>query len=134
SGIANRLFPRLLYGDNHAYSDSFAGIGTEASVESTTTQELKAFYHRWVRPDNATLLIVGDTTLAQIRPQLEERLAAWKAPTDEPLPAKQLARAAPQAKPRVFLVNRTAAEQSLVMAVDLAPPRSTPDDVALQTL
>jgi zinc protease len=134
SGIANRLFPRLLYGDNHAYSDSFSGIGTEASVESMTTRELKAFYHRWVRPDNATLLIVGDTTLAQIRPQLEQRLAVWKAPADDPLPTKQLAQVAPQSKPRVFLINRTAAEQSLVMAVDLAPPRSTPDDVALQTL
>ena len=134
SGIANRLFPRLVYGDNHAYANSFSGIGTEESVESLTTQELRAFYHRWVRPDNATLLIVGDTTLARLRPQLEERLAAWKAPADEPLPKKQLARVAPQAKPRVFLVNRTAAEQSLVMAVDLAPPRSAPDDVALQTL
>jgi zinc protease len=134
SGIANNLFPRLLYGENHAYSDSFSGIGTEASVESTTTQELRAFYHRWVRPDNATLLIVGDTTLAQIRPQLEQQLAAWKAPTDEPLPAKQLAHVAPQSKPRVFLVNRTAAEQSLVMAVDLAPPRSAPDNIALETL
>jgi zinc protease len=87
-----------------------------------------------VRPDNATLLIVGDTTLAQIRPQLEQQLAAWKAPTDEPLPAKQLAHVAPQSKPRVFLVNRTAAEQSLVMAVDLAPPRSAPDNIALETL
>jgi zinc protease len=132
-GIASRLFPRLVYGDDHAYSNPFSGIGTEESVSSMTTDELRAFYRRWVRPDNATLLIVGDTTLERIRPMLEERLAAWRAPS-EPLPRKQLGTIPPQAKPRVFLVNRTGSEQSLVMAVELAPPRSSPDNVALETV
>jgi zinc protease len=132
-GIASRLFPRLIYGEGHAYSNPFSGIGTEQSVSSMTTEELRAFYRRWVRPDNATLLIVGDTTLAQIQPLLEQRLAAWKSPS-APLPVKQLGVIAPQPKPRVFLVNRTGSEQSLVMAVELAPPRSAPDNVALETV
>jgi zinc protease len=132
-GIAQRLFPQLVYGEGHAYSSPFSGIGTEATVSAMTTEELRAFYHRWVRPDNATLLIVGDTTLAQIRPLLEQRLSTWKAP-EEPLPAKQLGVVAPQPKPRVFLVNRTGSEQSMVMAVELAPPRSAPDNVALETV
>jgi zinc protease len=132
-GIASRLFPRLVYGADHAYSNPFSGIGTEETVSSMTTDELKAFYRRWVRPDNATLLIVGDTTLSRIRPLLEQRLSQWKAP-DEPVPVKQLQAVAPQAKPRVFLVNRSGAEQSLIMAVELAPPRSAPDNVALETL
>jgi zinc protease len=132
-GIASRLFPRLVYGDGHAYSNPFSGIGTEETVSSMTTDELKVFYRRWVRPDNAILLIVGDTTLSQIRPLLEQRLADWKAPS-EPVPVKQLAVVAPQSKPRVFLVDRSGAEQSLVMAVALAPPRSAPDNVALETV
>jgi len=132
-GIASRLFPRLVYGDGHAYSNPFSGIGTESSVSAMTTDELRAFYRRWLRPDNATLLIVGDTTLAQIRPLLEQRLSAWKAP-QEPLPAKQLAAIPPRSKPRVFLVNRTGSEQSLVMAVELAPPRSDPTNTALETV
>jgi zinc protease len=132
-GIASRLFPRLVYGDAHAYSNPFSGIGTEQTVSSMTTDELRTFYRRWVRPDNATLLVVGDTTLPGILPLLEQRLSGWKAP-DERLPAKQLGVIAPQPKPRVFLVNRTGAEQSLVMAVELAPPRSAPDNVALETV
>ncbi len=132
-GIASRLFPRLVYGEGHAYSNPFSGIGTEATVSSMTTDELRAFYRRWVRPDNATLLIVGDTTLAQMKPLLEQRLSGWKAPA-EPLPVKQLGVVAPQAKPRVFLVNRTGSEQSLIMAVELAPPRATPDNAALETV
>jgi zinc protease len=78
-------------------------------------------------------LIVGDATLAQIKPLLEQRLAAWKAP-GEALPVKQLATIPLPAKPRVFLVNRTGAEQSLIMGVELAPPRSDPDNVALETV
>ena len=132
-GIASRLFPKLIYGEGHAYSNPFSGIGTEQTVSSMTSDELRAFYKRWVRPDNATLLIVGDTTLAQIQPLLEQRLASWKSPT-ESLPTKQLGVIAPQPKPRVFLVNRTGSEQSLVMAVELAPPRSAPDNAALETV
>src|SRR5215472_4206185 len=132
-GIASRLFPRLLYGEGHAYSNPFSGIGNEESVKSMTAQELRAFYRRWVRPDNATLLIVGDTTLAQIQPLLEHRLAHWRAPA-EPLPSKQLGNVPPQPKPRVFLVNRTGSEQSLVLAASLAPPRAAPDNVALETV
>jgi zinc protease len=132
-GIASRLFPKLLYGEGHAYSNPFSGIGSEQSVQSMTVDELRAFYHRWVRPDNATLLIVGDTTLKQITPLLEHRLAGWRPPA-EPLPLKQLASIPMPAKPRIFLVNRTGAEQSLIFGVEVAPPRSDPDNIAFETV
>jgi zinc protease len=132
-GIASRLFPKLLYGEGHAYSNPFSGIGTEASVQSMTVGELGVFYHRWVRPDNATLLIVGDTTLERIRPLLEQRLASWKAPADT-LPVKQLGEVSLPPKPRIFLVNRTAAEQSLIFGVEVAPPRGDTDNVAFETV
>jgi zinc protease len=133
AGIASRLFPRLVYGEGHAYSNPFSGIGSEDSVRSMTVDELRAFYHRWVRPDNATLLIVGDTTLKNIGPLLEKRLSSWKAPA-EPLPVKQLANVPLPPKPRIFLVNRTGAEQSLLFAVHLAPPRSDPANIAFETV
>jgi len=132
-GIASRLFPRLVYGEGHAYSNPFSGIGSEDSVRSMTVEELRAFYRRWVRPDNATLLIVGDTTLAEIQPLLEQRLASWRAPA-EPLPAKHLEPVPLQPRPRIFLVNRSGAEQSLLFAVHLAPPRSDPDNIAFETV
>jgi len=108
-------------------------IGSEQTVQSMTVDELRAFYRRWVRPDNATLLIVGDTTLKQTEPLLEQRLARWQPPA-EPLPVKQLASVPMPAKPRIFLVNRTGAEQSLIFAVEVAPPRSDPDDIAFETV
>ena len=37
-------------------------------------------------------------------------------------------------KPRVFLVNRTGAEQSLLFGVEVAPPRSDPDNIAFEAV
>jgi zinc protease len=132
-GIASRVYPKLIYGAGHAYANPLSGSGTEDSIASMTREELQAFYRRWIRPDNATLLIVGDTTLSQIKPLLEQRLARWRPPA-EPLPVKNLATVALQEKPRVFLINRTGSEQSLILAAEVAPPRKDPDHIAMVTL
>ncbi|WP_028080904.1 M16 family metallopeptidase [Solimonas soli] len=130
-GIARRLYTKLLYGADHAYANPASGSGTEASVASMQVDDLRAFYRRWLRPDNATLLIVGDTTLAEIKPLLDAQFGAWKAPA-APLPRKNLATVAAPAAPRLVLVNKTGADQTLIMAAELAPPKSDPDDLALQ--
>jgi zinc protease len=132
-GIAMRLFPQLVYGQGHAYANPFSGAGSPETVTAMKREDLQAFHKRWVRPDNATLLIVGDTTLEGIKPLLEQRLAAWQNPA-EPLPKKNLAAVTAQTKPRVFLVNRTGAEQSTIVAGYAGPPRSDPQYVAIETL
>jgi zinc protease len=132
-GIAMRLFPQLVYGQGHAYSNPFSGSGQEASVSALTRTDLETFHHRWMRPDNATLLIVGDTTLDAIKPLLERDLSTWKVPA-EALPKKNIGTVAQRTKPRVFLVNRTGAEQSVIVAGYAGPPRSDPDHIALETL
>ena len=132
-GIAMRLFPSLVYGKGHAYSNPFSGSGDVDTVKALTRADLEAFRNRWIRPDNATLLVVGDATPESVKPLLEKYLAAWKAPA-EPLPKKNLAKVSAQPKPRVFLINRTGAEQSLVLAGYAGPPRSDPDYVSIETL
>jgi len=133
TGIATRLYPKLIYGEGHAYANPRSGLGYEDSVKAITVEDLRSFHQRWFRPDNATLLIVGDTTLAQIKPLLEKRLGGWRAPASAK-PAKNLGEVALPAQPRVFLVNKTGAEQTLLMAAHLAPPKSDPDDLAMQTV
>ncbi|HEY9544576.1 MAG TPA: pitrilysin family protein [Solimonas sp.] len=130
-GIARRLYTRLLYGADHPYANPTSGSGTETSVASMQVADLQAFYQRWLRPDSATLLIVGDTTMAEIEPLLEKQFGDWKAPAAA-LPTKMLATVALPSAPRLVLVNKTGAEQSLIMAAELAPPKSDPDDLAMQ--
>ena len=84
-----------------------------------------------MRPDRATLLVVGDTSEARIRPLLEQQLGAWKAPA-EPAPQKQLAEVPLPQKPRIFLINRSGSLQSYILAAQLAPPLRDPDDIAMR--
>ncbi|QHS11540.1 insulinase family protein [Sinimarinibacterium sp. NLF-5-8] len=129
-GIASRVYPALIYGQNHPYANPRSGTGNPDSVKQISGDDIRAFYAQWLRPDNATLLIVGDTTLAQIVPLLEARLKNWHAPQvaapHKTLPSVEL----PQ-RPRVFLVNRSGADQTLILAAHLAPEKSDADDLAM---
>jgi zinc protease len=125
--LALRLFPRLLYGDGHPYASSFTGSGTKQSVSAITREDLAGFHRTWFRPDHATLLVVGDTSLAEIQPRLEALFQDWK-PGETP--AKPLAAGAP--RPAVYLIDRPDAQQSLIIAGCLAPGKSDPRDAALE--
>jgi zinc protease len=136
AALINRVLPKLLFGEGHAYATPASGTGTEEAVKSFTGAELGAFYKRWVRPDNSVLLVVGDTTLARIQPLLEQRFGAWRAPADA-VPKKNVANVALAARPRVYLIDRPGAEQSQIVAATVGPSRSDPDHirfVALDTL
>ncbi|MDF4004857.1 pitrilysin family protein [Luteibacter sp. PPL552] len=120
TSIALRTLPPLLYGKAHAYGIPFTGSGTEKAIASLNAGDLKAFQHDYLRPDNARILVAGDTTLAQILPRLDAAFGDWTSPPGT-IPAKNIGTVAAQAKPRVFLVNRTDAPQSLILAGLLAP-------------
>ena len=129
NAAALRLLPPLMYGENHPYAIPFSGSGTEDSIASLTRDDLVAYHKRWVRPEGATLVVVGDTTLAEITPVLEKHLGSWKGQGPVPAPADIPAVALP-AKPRVFLVDQPGAIQANVYVGQLVP--STRDDQATE--
>lgn len=129
NGAALRVLPPLLYGDGHAYAMPFSGSGTEASIGSLTREDLVAFHRDWVRPQNATLIVVGDTTLKEIVPVLDKHLGDWK--RDGNGPAKpQIGAVARPAKPRVFLIDQPGAVQANIFAGQVVP--STKDAGAVK--
>ena len=76
--MALRVFPRLLYGTGHGYGSALTGSGTAASVQKMTRDDLVKFHETWYRPNHSTLVVVGDTTLAEITPKLEKLFGGWK--------------------------------------------------------
>jgi zinc protease len=110
-----------------------SGSGTESSIRQLRRADVQSFYRRWVRPDNATLLVVGDTTPSQLKAILERRLGAWRAPS-VPLPTKSVSVAIPPQQARVFLFDRPGATQSLIMAGSPAAARSSPDYPAFEVV
>ena len=68
STIASLAFSRIIYGAGHPYGSDPSG--TEASVKGMTRQDLVTFYTTYYRPNNATLIVVGDATLSGLPPFL----------------------------------------------------------------
>jgi zinc protease len=127
--MALRILPRLLYGEGNAYSLAMTGSGTEESVAAMTRADLVKFHDTWFKPNNATLIVVGDTTLAEIQPKLEALFARWKSGD---VPKKTLPEAALPAKPRVFLLDRPGSEQTMIIAGHLVPAKNPRDDIAIE--
>ncbi|MDR0184583.1 M16 family metallopeptidase [Lysobacter arvi] len=125
NGAAMRVLPPLLYGAGHAYAIPFSGSGTEASIASLTRDDLVAFHRDWVRPDGATLIVVGDTTLKDIVPLLDRHLGDWKATGEAPA-RPQIGEVARPAKPRVYLIDQPGAVQANIFAGQVVP--STKDE------
>ena len=89
NGAALRVMPPLLYGAGHPYAIPFSGTGTESSIASLTRDDLVAYHDEYVRPDNATLVVVGDTTLKELTPKLEQAFGGWKGVGDAPTAASR---------------------------------------------
>jgi zinc protease len=127
--MALRVVPVLIYGKGHPYAVPFTGTGTEAGVGKMTREDLAKFHDTWFKPNNATLLVVGDTSMAEIKPKLEKLLASWK-PGD--VPQKTVPKVRQPEKNVVYLIDRPGSGQSVIFGAQLAPPLNDPDAVALQ--
>jgi zinc protease len=85
--------------------------------------------HRtWFKPNHATLLVVGDTSLAEMTPLLEKAFAGWQAGD---VPVRTIAHVAPPAQPVVYLMDRPGAQQSVIFGAQLVDP-VTPQDLVGQ--
>jgi len=129
--IALRLLPGLLYGDEHAYAQPLSGTGTEATIARIQRADLQQWHDTWFKPDNATLVVVGDTTLAAIAPQIETLFADWEPGT---VPTKNVATVPVADNEVLYLVDKPGAEQSIIFASQLITPMSGPDEVAIKAM
>ena len=75
--IANRVYSKRLYGENHplAYSTS----GTVESVEAITIQDLKDYYNNYFSPSVSRFHVVGDISESQALASLEGLKENWEA-------------------------------------------------------
>src|SRR5690242_19516406 len=133
TGIALRTLPPLLYGKGHAYAIPFTGSGTVQSITALDQQDMRRFMGDFIRPDNVQILVAGDTTLDRIIPQLNKVFGDWK-PGTARVPAKNLAKVAPPAASRVYLIDRPGAQQSLILAGGLAPSTKAGNNLAIETM
>lgn len=131
--LALRELPLEIYGEDHAYGVPFTGSGTKASITSLTRQDMIDFHAAWLRPDNATVFVVGDTTLEEITPILEKAFGSWRA-SNTPLPEKNITTVALPEQAKVIIVDKPGSPQSLILAGHVAPPSNVDNNVAISAM
>ncbi len=130
SAIAAREIAPLIFGPNHPYGKPLTGSGTPQGVQSITRADLQAYQQRWLRPDAATLFVVGDATLAELRPQLERAFGTWRAPV-VPRGTKVFTTAQAPARGRIVLIDRPNSPQSVILGGLPLPIEGTDDPLQL---
>ena len=130
-GIALRVLPALMYGRDHAYSLPLTGSGTEESVARITRDSLVNYHQTWFKPNNATMIVVGDTTMEEIKPKLEKLFRRWQPGN---VPTKNIGNVDLPDKDRIYIIDRPDAVQSIIFAANVAPPAGQGNEIAIETM
>ena len=87
--IFERVLPKLYPGSKYGVR---LPIGLMSVVDNFKYQELRDYYHKWYRPDNQAIIIVGDVDVDHIENLIKELWKDVKVPAnaaqvvDEPVP------------------------------------------------
>jgi predicted Zn-dependent peptidase len=127
--VASKVFNQLTFGSSHPFGRP--SDGTEASVQSVTVDDLRAFYTAHYRPNNATLLVVGDITMKELEPVINERFSSWESRN---LSAVSIPPSTQPERTRIFLVDKPDAAQSEIRIGHVGVRRNTDDYFALTVL
>jgi len=130
--LALRLLPPALYGGDHPYGIPYTGSGTEASIQSIHRDDLVRFHKDWLNSANATIYAVGDTNLDQLVAFLEHAFRDWKTPADKP--RKEVADVRLPESPRIVIIDKPDAPQSLILGGHVVPGLGTQRDLAINAM
>ena len=120
AALAARSLSPILFGDAHPYGLPADGLGNAGSISALTPEALRAAHGKWLRPDLARITVVGDVTMAALKPLLEAAFGNWQSPAS-PRPVKALDAAVPSPRPRILLIDRPNSPQSVIMAGRVLP-------------
>ncbi len=124
--IASVLFDHTLYGAAHPYGRP--SIGNEASLRSFKVEDLKTLHGTYFRPNNAFFVVVGDVSMGEIKPMLEELFGGWPRAL---IPESDWPKAQQVEQREVYLVDKPGAAQTEIRIGRIGVPRLTDDYYAL---
>jgi zinc protease len=126
--VATVVGDRVLFGDEHPYG--LPSDGFDRTVERIAIDDIRRFHAAVYHPNNACLVVAGDFDEAALSGQLEGALGSWQpAPLPAPRPTPPL-----PAPPRLVLVDRPGAPQSVVRLLMRGVDRLSPDRPALSMM
>jgi predicted Zn-dependent peptidase len=129
SAIASIAFPAIIYGSAHPYGAP--AQGTEASVKALTTGDLQSYYQVNFRPNNSTLIVVGDVTPAQVEQKINALFGGWQRAD---IPQINYSEPPKSGTTTIYLIDKPGAAQSSFRIGSVGVPRSTQDYFALTVM
>ncbi len=126
--MALRVVPKFLYGEGHAYSLPLTGSGYEKTVSALTRADVVKFYDTWIKPNNATLMVVGDIEMPDLLTKIESRFGNWQ-PGE--VPRKNMAAVSGGKGNRLYLIDRPESQQSIIIAGYLTEPYGKVPEIPL---
>ncbi|GAB5400226.1 MAG: pitrilysin family protein [Aureisphaera sp.] len=119
NSVANRVFNKLLYGEDHIFS--YPTTGTEESVAAITIDDLKAFYNNNFSPSVTRFHIVGKIDEAKTMESLKSLETNWAA-KEVSIPEYPIANN--RDKSSLYFVDIPNAKQSVINIGYIALPRT----------
>jgi predicted Zn-dependent peptidase len=122
--LAAERFQRAIYGEHPA---GLLAPPVE-SVKRVTSADLARFHATYYRPNNAMLLIAGDTSLKEIIPKLEKALGGWQ---KADVPQTKIPSAPEPGATRIYLIDRPGSVQTVLLLGNLGIERTSEDYLSI---
>ena len=119
--IANRAYAAIVFG-SAAYGRPLTG--DEASTNAIQQADVRRFYDTYFRPNNATLLVVGDVRPDDVERRVKALFGGWQRGA---APASSYGEPAAAKATTIYLVDKPGAAQSSFRIGGIGVPRSTQD-------
>ena len=119
--IANRAYAAIVYG-SAAYGRPLTG--DESSTNAIQQADVRRFYDAYVRPNNATLLVVGDVRPDDIERRVRALFGGW---AQGGAPVSNYGQPAAAKGTTIYLVDKPGAAQSSFRIGGVGVARNTPD-------
>ena len=121
--VAGLVFDRLVYGF-HPYG--LPNNGTPGSLQTITTDDLRAFHDTYYAPNNSILAVVGDVSPSEAFAGAERAFGSWARRDVPPTDGGPV----PEPTRRVVIVDKPDSVQTELRVGQIALPRKHPDYLA----
>jgi len=119
--MANRAYAAIVFG-SAAYGRPLSG--DEASTNAIQQADVRRFYDTYFRPNNATLLVVGDVRPDDVERRVRGLFSAWER---RDVPAPNYGQPVPAKGTTIYVVDKPGAPQSSFRIGGVGVARSTQD-------
>jgi zinc protease len=127
NAMASVAYDKVLYGADHPYGLSIS----EDSVKAMKRLDLVKYYETYYRPNNSTLIVVGDVDMKSLTAKLESAFGNWQAAD---VPRAKISDVGERSEAAIYLVDKPGAAQSVINIGQIGVARDNPDYFPLQVM